>query len=256
MRLGSWLATLVFLPVFGLVMVVFDVAQRIAWLFGQRPQEYVAGALQWTLVRTFGICDTRLAVERSPEVQPWASYIIVSNHQSMFDIPILGSLFFSNFPKYISKRSLARWIPSVSYNLRRGGHVLIDRSDAPAALDTIRALGRRVRAGGASAMIFPEGTRARVGELGRFKPAGTLALLEEAPDTPVVPVAIDDSWRLLQHNFFPVPWGVRVRVYIGTPIARHAGEDRPALLEHVRDGIAETLARWRGEAAAPVRAAR
>src|SRR5262249_1496083 len=169
MQLGSWLSTLVFLPVFGLVMVVFDVAQRIARLFGQRPQEYVAGALQWALVHTFGLCDTRLAVERSPDVLPWTSYIIVSNHQSMFDIPILGSLFFSNLPKYISKRSLGRWIPSVSYNLRRGGHVLIDRSDAPAALEAIRALGRRVRNGDVSAMIFPEGTRARVGELAPFK---------------------------------------------------------------------------------------
>jgi 1-acyl-sn-glycerol-3-phosphate acyltransferase len=256
MPLVSWLTTLVFLPVFGLVMVSFDVAQRIARLFGQRPQEYVAGALQWTLVRTFGICDTRLVVERSPEVQPRGSYIIVSNHQSMFDIAILGSLFFSNFPKYISKRSLGRWIPSVSYNLRRGGHVLIDRSDAPGALDAIRALGRRVASGSASAMIFPEGTRARVGELGHFKPAGTLALLEEAPNTPVVPVAIDESWRLLQHNFFPVPWGIRVRVHIGAPIARRAGEDRTALLARVRDDIAETLARWRGEPPAPAVAVR
>jgi len=256
MHLGSWVATLVFLPVFGLVMVVFDVAQRLARLFGQRPQEYVAGALQWTLVRAFGICDTRLAVERSPDVQPWTSYIIVSNHQSMFDIPILGSLFFSNFPKYISKRSLGRWIPSVSYNLRRGGHVLIDRSDAPAALEAIRALGRRVRNGGVSAMIFPEGTRARVGDLGAFRPAGTLALLEEAPDTPVIPVTIDNSWRLLEHNFFPVPWGVRVRVHIGAPIARHVGEDRPALVARVRDDIADALERWRGETPAAACATR
>ena len=256
MQLGSWLSTFVFLPVFGLVMVVFDVAQRIARLFGQRPQEYVAGALQWALVRTFGICDTRLAVERSPDVLPWTSYIIVSNHQSMFDIPILGSLFFSNFPKYISKRSLGRWIPSVSYNLRRGGHVLIDRSDAPAALEAIRALGRRVRNGGVSAMIFPEGTHARVGDLGPFKHAGMLALLEEAPDTPVVPVTIDNSWRLLHHNFFPVPWGVRVRVHIGAPIARHAGENRLALVARVRDGIADALDRWRGETPAAACAAR
>lgn len=96
-------------------------------------------------------------------------------------------------------------------------------------------------------MIFPEGTRARIGELGRFRPAGSLALLEEAPDTPVVPVAIDESWRLLQHNFLPVPWGVRVRVHIGAPIARHAGEDGVALLERVRDEIAGMLAEWRGE---------
>jgi 1-acyl-sn-glycerol-3-phosphate acyltransferase len=249
-RLLSWLSSIVFFPAFGLVLVVFDVAQRIARLFGQRPQEYVAGALQWTLVHTFRICGTRLAVERSPAVRPRTSYIIVSNHQSMFDIAILGSLFFSNFPKYISKRSLGRWIPSVSYNLRHGGHVLIDRSDAPSALEAIRELGRQVRRGGASAMIFPEGTRARAGELGRFKPAGTLALLEEAPGTPVVPVAIDESWRLLQHNFLPVPWGVRVRVHVGTPIARQPGEDHAALLERVRADIAAALARWRGE---PVR---
>ncbi len=256
----SWLSTLVFLPVFGLVMVVFDVAQRVARLFGPRPQEYVAGAVQWVLVRTFGICGTRLAVERSPETRPWTSYIIVSNHQSMFDIAILGSIFFSNFPKYISKRSLGRWIPTVSYNLRVGGHVLIDRSDAPAALEAIRDLGRRVRTGRVSAMIFPEGTRARAGELGRFKPLGTLALLEEAPDTPVVPVAIDQSWRLLEHNYLPVPWGVRVRVHVGAPIARRRDEDHGALVERVRDEIATVLARWRGEAApappATARAAR
>ncbi len=252
----SWLSTIVFLPAFGLTLVVFDVAQRIARLFGQRPQEHVAGALQWTLVRVFGICDTRLVVERSPAVEAGASYIIVSNHQSMFDIPILGSLFFSNFPKYISKRSLGRWIPSVSYNLRRGGHVLIDRSDAPGALEAIRDLGRRVRQGGLSAMIFPEGTRARVGELGRFKAGGLMTLLEEAPATPVVPVAIDQSWRLLQHNFFPVPWGVRVRVYIGAPIRRLRGEDAGDLIERVRDEIAAALGRWRGDApaVAPARA--
>jgi 1-acyl-sn-glycerol-3-phosphate acyltransferase len=245
-RLLSWASTLVFLPLFGLVMVGFDVAQRVARLFGQRPQEYVAGALQWTLVQTFRLCDTRLLVERSPRVRPWEHYIILSNHQSMLDIAILGSLFFSNFPKYVSKRSLGRGIPSVSYNLRVGGHVLIDRADGPGAVEAIRELGRRVRAGRASAMIFPEGTRARAGELGAFKLGGTLALLEEAPDTPVVPVAIDESWRVLRHNYLPVPWGVRVRVWIGDPIARRPGEEPRALLDEARTQIAATLGRWRG----------
>jgi len=245
----SWLATLVFFPVFGAVLVLFDAAQRIAYLFGRRPQEYVAGAVQWVLVRTFGICGTRLVVERSPAVRPWTSYVVVSNHQSMFDIPILGSLLFSNFPKYVSKRSLSRWIPTVSFNLRVGGHVLIDRSDAPAAVTAIRELGRRVRAGRCSAMIFPEGTRARAGDLGRFRPAGTLALLEEAPDTPVVPVTIDESWRLLRYNYLPVPFGTRVRVCVGAPIPRTPGENPEALLERVRGEIAGTLERWRARPA-------
>ena len=245
-RVWSWTTTLVFLPVFGAILLVFDVAQRVAYAFGQRPQEYVAGALQWCLARAFGICGTRLAVERTPEVQSHASYIIVSNHQSMFDVAILGSLFFSNFPKYISKKSLGRGIPSVSYNLRKGGHVLIDRSDGPAAVAAIRELGQRVDAGRCSAMIFPEGTRARHGALGPFKPAGLVALLDEAPSAPVVPVAIDESWRLLRHNYLPVPWGTRIRVYIGRPILRQRDEDRRALVDRVRDDIDGALGRWRG----------
>jgi 1-acyl-sn-glycerol-3-phosphate acyltransferase len=243
--LVSWLATLVFLPVFGAILVGFDAAQRVARLLGQRPQEYVAGALQVALVAAFRLCDTRLQVERAPGVRPWTSYIVVANHQSMFDIPLIGALLFSNFPKYISKRELGRWIPSVSYNLRRGGHVLIDRADAPSALAAIRELGARVGAGRASAVIFPEGTRARRGTLGDFRRAGLLALLEAAPGTPVVAFAIDESWRLLARNFLPVPWGLRLRVRIGEPIARRPGEDREALVAGVREEIAVTLARWR-----------
>jgi 1-acyl-sn-glycerol-3-phosphate acyltransferase len=245
-RTLSWAATLAFLPVFGAIFVVFDVAQRLALLVGRRPQEHVAGALQWTIVQAFRICGVTLEVERDPEVAPHASYLVLANHQSMFDVVILGSVLYSNFPKYVSKKSLGKWIPSVSINLRRGGHVLIDRGDGTAAVEAIRELGRRVRSGRCSAMIFPEGTRSRRGDLGKFKPTGSLALFEEAPDTPVVPIAIDESWRVLQHNYLPVPFGTRVRVHVGAPIARRPDEDRLALLARVRDEIDATLERWRG----------
>jgi 1-acyl-sn-glycerol-3-phosphate acyltransferase len=249
----SWAGTALLLPAFGAILLVFDVAQRVARLLGQRPQEYVAGALQVALVGAFRLCGTRLAVERAPGFRPGASYLVVANHQSMFDIAVIGTLLFRNFPKYVSKRELGRWIPSVSYNLRRGGHVLIDRADAAAALAAIRALGERVRGGGISAVIFPEGTRARGGTLGEFRRAGVAALLEAAPDVPVVPLAIDESWRLLADNMLPVPWGVRVRVRIGEPIARRADEDPAALVERIRNEIAVTLARWRVPSPPPER---
>jgi 1-acyl-sn-glycerol-3-phosphate acyltransferase len=178
-------------------------------------------------------------------VLPHTSYLFVANHQSMFDIPILGALLFSNFPKYVSKRELARWIPSISYNLRRGGNAIIDRGDREQATRAIRELGARVRERGVSAVIYPEGTRARAGELGRFRPAGALALLEAAPETPVVPIAIDESWRLLRSNLLPVPFGTRIRVHIGDPIARHAGEDSSALLYEAREEIEKKLDEWR-----------
>lgn len=244
-RVLDWVFTVPFLLAFGLILAVFDPLQRIARLFGQRPQEIVAGALQRSLLWAFRLCGTRLEVERSPAIRPWTPYLIVANHQSMFDIPIFGGLLFSNFPKYISKRSLARGIPSISYNLRRGGNALIDRSDRDQALAAIRELGEQVRERGVSAVIYPEGTRARHGALGEFKPKGFLELLDAAPGVEVLPVAIDNSWKLLRHNLLPVPFGTRVRVYFGHPIARHPGEDGAALLAHVRDEIDEVLLRWR-----------
>jgi 1-acyl-sn-glycerol-3-phosphate acyltransferase len=96
-------------------------------------------------------------------------------------------------------------------------------------------------------VIYPEGTRARGGVLGPFKPAGALALLDAAPDVPIVVVAIDESWRLLRFKLVPIPYGTRVRVRIGAPIARHPDEDRLALLERARAEIEATLARWRSE---------
>jgi 1-acyl-sn-glycerol-3-phosphate acyltransferase len=176
--------------------------------------------------------------------------LVISNHQSMFDVPIFGALLFTNFPKYVAKRSLARWIPSISYNLRRGGNAIIDRRDADQALGAIRQLAAEVEARGVSAVIFPEGTRARHGELGTFRPRGSLELLRAAPKTAILPVVIDGSWRLLRHNMFPIPYGIRVRVSIGAPIARHPDDDEEELLRNVEDRIRATLDRWRDERAA------
>lgn len=251
MRALDWLFTVPFLLSFGLTLAVFDPLQRIARLFGSRPHEIVVGALQVCLVWVLRICGTRIEVERSPEVKPQTPYIVVANHQSMFDVPIFGALLFSNFPKYVSKRELARWIPSISYNLRRGGNVIIDRGDSAQALPAIRALGERLRLRGVSAVIFPEGTRARQGVLGRFRPRGTLELLKAAPDLSVVPVVIDESWKLLRHNLCPVPFGTRVRVHIGVPILRIPGGDDESLLRGVEREIRETLERWRNGEGAP-----
>lgn len=227
-------------------MLFFDVLQRVAYRFGRAPQEWVAGILQRWLIQVWKVAGTTLQVERDERILPGEPYLIVANHQSMFDIPIFGALLFSNRPKYISKRELAKGIPSISYNLRVGGHALIDRDDRAGATRAIRELAAQVKERGVSAVIYPEGTRARRGALGKFRPAGALALFDEAPDVPIVTVTIDESWRLLQFNLFPVRFGTRVRVRIGAPVARKPDEDRRVLLADARHEIESTLARWRG----------
>jgi len=245
-RLVDWALTLPFLLAFGAILAFFDPLQRVARLFGPRPHEIVVGWLQVSLVAAFHLCGTRIEVERSPSVRPGTPYLLIANHQSMFDIPILGALLFTNYPKYVSKRELSHWIPSISYNLRRGGNALIDRADRGQALDAIRALGERATARRVSVVIYPEGTRSRAGELKSFKPAGAIALLEAAPDLDVVPVTLDESWRLLAHNLTPVPYGTRIRVRIGDPIPRSSERDPARLLERSRAEIEATLLRWRG----------
>jgi 1-acyl-sn-glycerol-3-phosphate acyltransferase len=193
------------------------------------------------------LCGTRIEVERSPAVRPGTGYLLIANHQSMFDVPMFGALLFSNYPKYVAKRELGRFIPSISYNLRRGGNALIDRGDRASAERAIAELGATAQERGVSVVIYPEGTRARAGELGPFRPKGTLALLEAAPDLDVVPVAIDGSWHLLQHNLLPVPHRTRIRIRFADPIRRNAGRSGTEILEDSRAEIERTLGRWRGD---------
>jgi 1-acyl-sn-glycerol-3-phosphate acyltransferase len=244
-RFIDWVVTVPFLFGFGLALLVFDPLQRLARLFGQRPQEIVVGALQAVLIQTFKLSGMRLEVERSPAVKAHTPYVIISNHQSMLDVPIFGGLLFTNYPKYVSKRSLGSWIPSISYNLRRGGNALIDRDDREQAQAEIRALGERAERRGVSAVIYPEGTRSRGGQLRPFKPGGTLTLLKAAPRLAVVPATIDGSWRLLRYNLLPIPFGVTVRVRFSDPIPRTSGEDPSLLLERAHAEITATLERWR-----------
>jgi 1-acyl-sn-glycerol-3-phosphate acyltransferase len=247
-RLVDWLVTPPFLLGFGGTLLLFDPLLRIASLASLRAQELVAGVLQVILLQVFRLAGTRVIVEREPGARPDAPCLVIANHQSLFDIPIFGAVFFRSYPKFISKRELARGLPSISFHLRCGGHAIIDRADRDGAVLAIRALARQARERGVTAVIFPEGTRARRGELGTFKPAGALALLEAAPDVPVVAVAIDRSWQLLRFNLLPIPFGTRVRVRIGAPIARRPDEDRAALLDEARVQIEASLARWRSDA--------
>jgi 1-acyl-sn-glycerol-3-phosphate acyltransferase len=122
---------------------------------------------------------------------------------------------------------------------------VIDRGDREQATRAIRELGVEAAQRGTSVLIYPEGTRARRGELGRFHPKGVLTLLEAAPKLPLVPFVIDESWRLLRFNLLPVPFGTRIRVYIGAPIERHPEEDHQALLDQVRNEMERVIARWR-----------
>jgi 1-acyl-sn-glycerol-3-phosphate acyltransferase len=241
----DWIFTVPFLIAFGLTLAVFEPIARSARLFGLRPMEITMGVMQRVLLWVFRICGTRLKVERSPAIKPHTGYLIVSNHQSLFDIPIFGGLLFSNYPKYVSKRELGKWLPSISFNLKHGGNALIDRNDPEQAKWAIHQLGKAAQQRNVAVVIYPEGTRSRDGKLKRFKYGGALELMEAAPDLEIVPATIDGSWKLLRNKAYPIPFGTQVRVRFGDPLPRSPDEDRRRVLETMRDQIEATLEEWR-----------
>jgi len=239
-KILSWIVTIPFGLVFGLLLLVFDIAGRVVRPFSFRGFEWVMAGLQWSLLKAFRIFGTRIVVERPEDVLPATGYAILSNHQSMLDIVMIGGTLVSNFPKYVSKKELSNWIPAVSLNLKWGGNALIDRDDPRQALRAIKEMARNAQDRGVSAAIFPEGRRSKDGNLLPFKTAGPRTMLKEANQLPVVPVVVSGSWRL--NRLIPYTPGASVRIVFGSPILRTPGDDSE-ILESVERWMTTQLAR-------------
>lgn len=249
--LRDWAVTIPFALTFFALLLFFDVAQRIAILFGRVAHEYIIVLLNGSLMYSLYLLGVRFEIRFSEPISGDGPYIVVANHQSLFDIPILHTIFARYRPRFIAKQELARWIPSVSFNLRHGGNAVIDRSNARQAIAEIERLGKAMNRLRFAAVIFPEGTRAREGTIKKFRYAGFASLMQTAPKAPIVPVAIDGSWRLVPQSRGPIPWGVTVHVHIGKPIERGAHESLKKLMEEVESYVRKEVAEIRGEAVDP-----
>jgi len=144
--------------------------------------------------------------------------IIVTNHQSMYDIPPILWHMRKYHPKFVSKKELGKGIPSVSFNLVHGGSVLIDRKDGKSAIMEIGKLGSYIEKHNRSAVIFPEGTRSRDGNPKPFKPMGLKMLLKKAPSALIIPISINNSWKLVRYGKFPMGLGAKVSFKVHEPI--------------------------------------
>ena len=214
----GWLLTPLHLVVFMAVLLVFHVAQMVALVFGYAAHKRVADYLNLGVLASLKVLGARVDLDCAQTLPSGLPLIVVANHQSMYDIPMLGWMLREHHPKFVAKIELARGLPSISYNLRHGGSVLIDRGDARGAMRAIQKFGKTVEEHRYAACIFPEGTRARDGVMKEFNHAGLLALIRTTPSAVIVPVAIDGSWELMRYRMRPVPFGVRVRCTVLAPV--------------------------------------
>ena len=125
-----------------------------------------------------------------------SQFMIMSNHQSLMDIPLYMN-FLRGMPlRFVAKDSLARHIPLVSEMLRGEQHCMIPRHGSPSvSMKTIDNFGKRVMEKKQIPIIFPEGTRSKSGELGTFYAAGFRRLCD-ATNLPVVVCALEGGYKI------------------------------------------------------------
>ncbi|PBI87475.1 2-acyl-glycerophospho-ethanolamine acyltransferase [Flavobacterium sp. ACN2] len=207
-KIISYPISVIYYLLFGLCLAVFHPIQWICLnVFGYQAHKKSVDYLNFCLLKCTNLVGTRYTIEGVDTVPKGVPIIFVANHQSMYDIVAMIWYFRRFHCKFVSKKELGSGIPSVSYNLKYGGSVLIDRKDPKQAIPVIKSLSEYIEKNTRSAVIFPEGTRSKTGVPKEFAQSGLKILCKYAPSAYVVPVSINNSWKMVKFGFFPVGLG-------------------------------------------------
>lgn len=183
----------------------------------------------------YGVPTWRRKIEGLENIDKKKSYVIVINHNSMVDILALYFLPL-NF-RWVSKREVFR-IPYVGQLLTIHGDIAIDRSKGVDSMRKVTEDGKMWIGRGASIAMFPEGTRSKSGEMGRFK-QGAFALAKEA-GVEILPVVMHGT-RTVLNKFYLVNWRNVLKVSVLPPISAEevAATPMPELMEKTRTMMCE-----------------
>lgn len=210
-KIISFFLTVVFYFMFGSLLIVFHPIQLLSLKFlGYHSHKNSVDFLNFLLLKCLNFFGTRFEIINKYELPEDAPIIFVANHQSTYEIPPIIWYFRKYHLKFVSKIELGKGIPSVSFNLQNGGSVLIDRKNTEESINKIKVFAQKVNREKWSAAIFPEGTRSRDGNPKKFQRKGLMTLIENMPDAYIVPVSINNSWKLSKHKSFQLPIGVKL----------------------------------------------
>lgn len=191
-------------------------------------------ARRWA-ARCLALAGVEVELEGAEGLGP-GPYVVMANHTSHFDVVAL----YGHLPlpvRFVAKKELA-YIPIFGWALALGAAIIIDRKDRDSAKRSLDQAGEAVR-GGASVMLFPEGTRTPPGLLGELKKGPFHLAL--AARVPVLPVGIEGSGAVLAKGDWHIrPGKIRIRVgkSIPTDVYPPDAEGRKALMEEVSRALA------------------
>jgi 1-acyl-sn-glycerol-3-phosphate acyltransferase len=228
----------VFIPLVSIYTIVCgSVSFVLALVFRSGdPAHYVARFWAWLILKTCGI---KVLIDGLEHIDRSQTYVLASNHQSLFDIPILFAYLPISF-RILFKKSLLQ-IPFLGWHLWVSGHIPVERENPVRARQSLERAVEHIRKKG-SVAVFPEGTRSRDGSVGRFKQGSFLLAIRAG--VPVVPVTISESWRVMERGKVTVHPRT-VRVYVDRPMPIDGFDERRAvaLSQGVRDVVIRNYGR-------------
>ncbi|MAL22587.1 MULTISPECIES: lysophospholipid acyltransferase family protein [Xanthomarina] len=238
----AYILTSIYAVFFLLTLVVFHPIQWFCFnVLGYQAHKKSVDWLQFFIMRCTNILGTRYTFTNPYKVATGQPLIIVSNHQSMYDIPCIIWYMRKHHPKFISKQELGKGIPSVSYNLRHGGSVLIDRKNPRQSLPAIMKFGEYIEKTKRAAVIFPEGTRSKNGQPKPFQTKGLEMLFKKIPSATIVPITINNSWKMLRYGKFPMGIGNHIQLTVHEPLKLSNFEDKQELIKQIEKAIGSSI---------------
>ena len=220
-------------PLIVLATALYGTISLLTSLFDStgRAQHRVACAWGRMLLRVSGV---KMRVEGLEYISPGSSYVFVSNHLSLMDIPAILPHIPVQF-RFMAKKSLFR-VPFIGYHLKRAGHIPVHRLDARASLKTMADAAAIIRDRGVSVLAFPEAGAPRT----------QCATSRKAP--PISrsrPVCRPFRWGSTHLEVLPMdsllvkPGDVLLRIGKPVPTAGLAVHDRHKLTAELRDRIVD-----------------
>lgn len=202
------------------------------WKNGKAPravQVFWSRSVLWLLL-------IPIKVTGQENVDPKQSYVFVANHQSFLDVFAVYGWLPNNF-KWLMKKEI-RKVPFVGTACAVAGHIFVDRSNPRAALQSMDHIKKEL-VDGISTVIFPEGTRTKTGEMGRFKQGAFKIAMDMG--LPVVPLSLGGFFKAMPSGQAFANPRARVSLHIGKPIDISQFNDINEAMEYVREQIANGL---------------